>query len=136
MSTLNVEKAKGIRVKFVIVGDKEVGKTTLASNFTKETPHSNTSFGIETYKAKYIKNDEIFVLQFLHFALSIILESRGISSVALSFLVQLGQRLRLNTKSSPIGMRVIKTVVNEPRHIPKIKNISNIKLLQIYGEWI
>ena len=63
MSTLNVEKAKGIRVKFVIVGDKEVGKTTLASNFTKETPHSNRSFGIETYKAKYIKNDEIFVFE-------------------------------------------------------------------------
>ena len=63
MNGLNVEKAKGIRVKFVIVGDKEVGKTTIASNFTKETPHSNQSLGIDKYKAKYIKNDEIFVFE-------------------------------------------------------------------------
>ena len=63
MNDLHVEKAKGIRVKFVIVGDKEVGKTTIALNFTKETPHSNKSLGLEKYKAKYIKNDEIFVFE-------------------------------------------------------------------------
>ena len=63
MDGLNVEKAKGIRVKFVIVGNKEVGKTTIASNFTKETPHSNNSLGIDKYKAKYIKLGEIFVFE-------------------------------------------------------------------------
>ena len=53
------------RIKFALVGEKEVGKTTIIKNFLKELP--NTDKGINSYKANYIyyikyeRNRETFI---------------------------------------------------------------------------
>ena len=52
---------KGLRIKFTIVGDKSVGKTTIARKFGKKTPERN--IGIETYKVNYKKNEEFFIFE-------------------------------------------------------------------------
>ena len=52
---------KGLRIKFTIVGDKSVGKTTIARKFGKKTQERN--IGIETYKVNYKKNEEFFIFE-------------------------------------------------------------------------
>ena len=60
------EKTKtGTRIKFVIVGDKKVGKTTIANHYTqnKIKREYQETIGKEIYKANIIKY-EIFIILF------------------------------------------------------------------------
>ena len=52
-----------LRIKFTIVGDKKVGKTTLATKFGKTTPENN--IGLETFKVNYQKEGDIFIFEII-----------------------------------------------------------------------
>ena len=51
------------RIKFTLIGEKEVGKTTIIKNFLKELP--NTDKGINSYKAKFERNKETFIFKLI-----------------------------------------------------------------------
>ena len=64
---LNDENKKGYRIKFVLIGDKNVGKTTIAKNYTnsKDKQEYNETPGTKIYRAKAKINEKDFIIKII-----------------------------------------------------------------------
>ena len=64
---LNDEIKSGYRIKFVLIGDKKVGKTTIVNHYTnnKVIQDYNETTGNETYKANTKINKKDFIIKII-----------------------------------------------------------------------